>query len=263
MKTGIYYWFGYPLPGRERMRLIASAGFDCVSLWWGDEYAAENGPREALPGLARESGLLVENIHAPFSRTNLLWQDKAGWEDVLERSLQCVDACREHDIPVMVLHLTVGETPPPPNLLGVERIRRIVERAGEKGVTIALENLRKPEYMGYVFERIDSDHLRFCYDSGHENCFQGQKGLLRTYGDRLTCLHLHDNDGTADQHLLPGEGTIPWAQVTADLAWLGYGGSISLEVTNAFSEVHRDMPAEDFLAEAFRRADALAGGIMV
>ena len=31
--------------------------------------------------------------------------------------------------------------------------------------------------------------------------------------------HLHDNDGTDDQHLLPGDGTLDWTAVAALLPW--------------------------------------------
>jgi hypothetical protein len=34
MKTGIFYWFGYPLPIPERLKLIAAAGFDNVRAFY-------------------------------------------------------------------------------------------------------------------------------------------------------------------------------------------------------------------------------------
>jgi sugar phosphate isomerase/epimerase len=73
---------------------------------------------------------------------------------------------------------------------------------------IALENLRKPEYLDFLFDNIKSDKLKFCYDSGHNNCFTPEIDCLGKYGDKLIALHLHDNDGTCDQHLLPFNGTM-------------------------------------------------------
>ena len=85
MKSGIYNWFGYPIPNRERLKLIASVGFDAISFWWGDQYTDICGPKEMLPELARNAGLDVENIHTDYEHTNLLWLDKLGWEDVFNR----------------------------------------------------------------------------------------------------------------------------------------------------------------------------------
>ncbi|NLN46049.1 MAG: TIM barrel protein, partial [Clostridiaceae bacterium] len=141
------------------MGLIADAGFDAVMLWWGDEYRAANGTKEQLPELARRRGLWVENIHVPFSDANLLWKDGVTAESVYARYLSCIDACRDHGIPVMVLHATQGNHPPPAGPTGLDRLRRLVERAQRQDVTIALENLRQSEHLDRAFEAIPSDRL--------------------------------------------------------------------------------------------------------
>ncbi|SCG84390.1 hypothetical protein DW1_2830 [Proteiniborus sp. DW1] len=38
MKTGLDYRFGYAIESKKRFSLIREAGFDCVMLWWGDEF---------------------------------------------------------------------------------------------------------------------------------------------------------------------------------------------------------------------------------
>jgi sugar phosphate isomerase/epimerase len=58
-------------------------------------------------------------------------------------------------------------------------------------------------YIDNIFKNIKSDRLKFCYDSGHENCFTPGADFLAKYGDKLAALHHHDNDGSSDQHLLP------------------------------------------------------------
>lgn len=256
MRIGMFSWFGYPLPAEERFALIAGAGFRHTSLWWGDQFADAGAPKETQPDMARRAGLSVENIHCDFEGANLLWEDTPESEAVLSRYAGCVDDCAHYGIPVMVMHLSAGGTPPGPNELGVARLSRLIEAAERKNVRVALENVRSAEHLAYVFSRIDSDHLKFCYDSGHENCFTKQGGLLDLYGDRLAALHLHDNDGESDQHALPGEGTVNWGQVMRKLNHARYGGVISLEVTNIFFE--RQTP-EAFVQKAFERALSLAG----
>lgn len=38
--------------------------------------------KNLLPGMARSAGLEVENIHAPYCKTNLIWEDKVDAEDI-------------------------------------------------------------------------------------------------------------------------------------------------------------------------------------
>ncbi len=236
------------------MRLIADAGFDEVMLWWGDEYQGANGTKEQLPELARRRGLGVENIHVPFADANLFWKDGIGAASVFDLYMRCVDDCRDHGIPVMVLHATQGNHPPPAGPAGLDRLRRLVAHAERKGVTIAMENLRRSEHLDRAFETIPSDRLGFCYDSGHENHFTKEWDLLDRYGHRLAALHLHDNSGAFDQHLPPGEGTIPWPWLMERIARTGYPGPVSLELSNIASSRLRRLSAETFLVRAYRKA---------
>lgn len=256
MQTGISYWFGYQL--RDRYNLIASTGFDNVMLQWGNEFVETEGQTELMPELARKAGLYVENIHTDFKNTNLLWEDKLGWEDILNRYLSNVDDCYVHQIPTMVIHLTMGKNPPKMNPLGIERYKRLIERAEQKHINIAIENMRYTEYLDYVFSSINSDRLKFCYDSGHENCFSKKGDLLDKYGDKLVALHLHDNDGIDDQHRIPGEGTIDWETITSKLKQANYKGSISIEVSNEFSEKDKNISIEMFLSKAYKQAKIIA-----
>ena len=63
-----------------------------------------------------------------------------------------------------------------------------------------------------------------CFDVGHWHSFAGgkQRGNLDAWLDALAPyllhLHLHDNDGSFDQHLGPGQGEIPFDAIFAGLA---------------------------------------------
>lgn len=60
----------------------------------------------------------------------------------------------------------------------------------------------------------------FCWDSGHEMCYNHSQDLLAKYGDRLVMTHLNDNLGisrfdgktfwTDDLHLLPYDRIADW-----------------------------------------------------
>jgi L-ribulose-5-phosphate 3-epimerase len=178
----------------------------------------------------------------------------------MEKKLStCIVECAEHDIPTAVVHLSSGDNPPPPNQIGLDRLKRLVEMAERKNVNIALENLRKIEYLDFAFSNIQSGRLGLCYDSGHENCYTKGSDLLTKYGSKLMALHLHDNDGTDDQHQIPGEGNIYWSVIHEKLSISGYSCRIALEVTNEFSQFYGKETPEEFLFRAFQTAGALFG----
>ena len=249
----IFDWFGYEVPYRERYQLIKEVGFDGVLLYWSNEFG--NMDYKHNPELARYEGLFVENIHTSFDNINDLWLDNLNGNEITDYLLQCVDDCHKHEIATMIVHLTSGDNPPNANVLCINRIKKIVERAERQCVNVALENMRKPEYLGYVFDHINSGRLGFCFDSGHQNCYSKNTDLLSLYGDKLMALHLHDNDKNSDQHRMPFDGSINWNAVMKKLTDIHYNGPTALEIVNMGYE-HVRNPGE-FLAIAFERAKRL------
>ena len=122
---GIYdcfgYGSGYDVSFEERYKLIRKAGFDCVMLWWSDQFGRGVGYQEDVR-LARRAGLFVENIHAPVHEQNNLSLDNLSGESVFQSYLQCVADCCEYDIPTMVIHLPDDNYP-----LNQTGIRRLAE----------------------------------------------------------------------------------------------------------------------------------------
>ena len=258
MKTGIFYWFGYRTPIQERFKLIASAGFDNTILWWGDQFSDDDGPKEELLKLAERAGLFVENVHTDFANASCIWLDNAEGEEVYGRYLKNIEECRRHEIPAMVVHLTNENNFPEPGSTGLDRIKRLAEKAEKCNVTIALENLRRTLYLDFIFKNTDSPALKLCYDSGHENCFSKEGDVLDRFADKLYCLHLHDNDGKSDQHKIPGEGSINWPDLIRKLKQCNYTGSITLEADFNDPAKYREFTAQQFLSRAYLAAVKIA-----
>ena len=63
--------------------------------------------------------------------------------------------------------------------------------------------------------------------------------FIQALGGHLTNMHIHDNLGDDDNHLMVGEGSIDWPDVTGRLKALGYNGPFISECR------HRD-PEECF-----------------
>lgn len=255
MKLGIFSWFSYSLPIEDRFLLIRDAGFDAVSLWWGDE------SRDLQPEMARKSGLDIDNIHAPFDKPNSLWTDGPDGDAYAGMIGSCIRDCAQHNIPAVVVHITGFSDPPPITCVGTERIKRLVDLAENNNVYLAMENLNDLQHLTYVFETIQSEFLGFCYDSGHEHCYHPDVDCLSRYGGRLRAVHMDDNFGDHDTHLLPFDGTVNWQSVIAKLQKCREIDYLTLEVDfhpkHQRSRIYQTLSAAEYLGAAHERARKL------
>ena len=262
MELGISSWYGYNFSYEKRIKLIKDAGFQSVMMWWGEDSDDENASREQKPDIVRKCDLKIENMHFSFDKIDSIWKDNLDGEELIKKYLSFIDDCKSHEISAAVMHVTGGEYPPPFGQLGLNRFKRIIEKAEKNGVTIALENVWRLDYLDFLFDNIKSEKLKFCYDSGHENCFTPGVDCLAKYGSRLAALHLHDNIGKNDQqrndlHMLPFSGTVNWNRIMKELIELNYQGTLSFEVDAQYSNVINQYTAETFLLEARMRAEKL------
>lgn len=254
LPLGMYAWFGYRLPLEQRVRLIARAGFSTTGLWFGgDEELVAASMADGMPALARDVGLSVDNIHAPFEACNALWSDsRSAIAAAIKPYMLALDFCRRHDIPILVVHVSRGASPPPPTQSGLHALCELVARAAELGVVLAVENTRSPLHSDFVLSGIESRHLGFCYDSSHD-FISGHSPctLLRKWGGCLVTTHLSDNNGISDDHYLPGDGRIDWDVVRDTFPKAQYLGALMLEVVPQSSE---GIAPEQFVRTAYDRA---------
>ncbi len=125
-----------------------------------------------------------------------------------------------------------------------ERMPYIMEKAGESGVTIALENTwdDRPEILLYLASLLEGGEVKFCLDTGHVNAFSRipLRKWLEGIGDRLVAVHIHDNDGLSDDHLVPGRGTFDFPEFVSFLKTLDPMPFLDLEVDMPRAEASRD-----------------------
>lgn len=248
-KYTIVDYFGYDLAPQERMNAIKKAGFDGVILLWADYFDKDY---KDFPKYADKAGLFVENTHAPYMKSNTIWRDTPEGQDYTNHIIACIKDCKAYRIPTLVMHPINGNDPLPTYDVGIERFKKIVDNAEKYDINVAIENQGNADYIGYVFDRIKSHRLRFCFDSGHEKFYSPQLDLLDLYGDKLSALHLHDNSGNEDAHALPYTGIIEWNKIANKLKEIDYKGAIALETLNKGFE-HIENPVE-FLEIALERA---------
>jgi len=125
--------------------------------------------------------------------------------------------------------------------------RHLARIAEEADARFLLENMPPPMFgadgrlLRRLVDAVGSPHLGLAYDAGHANVLGRPVDTVRDMGPRLWGVHLHDNDGSEDDHLLPGMGTVPFEAVARALAEVGFGGTFMLEVYRETAEVRRDL----------------------
>ena len=150
---------------------------------------------------------------------------------------------------VIIMH--TGTAPEGQDQAFWQQLRRSLDAlqpaARERGVRIAIENGTWP-LIRAILAVYPPDYVGVCYDSGHGNLGWGSLDELAADKDRLISVHLHDNDGSADQHKLPFTGTVPWPRLAGIIAHSAYAKCVNLET------VMRNTGTQDeaaFLAQAF------------
>jgi sugar phosphate isomerase/epimerase len=124
----------------------------------------------------------------------------------------------------------------------VESMNEHLELCAKHHVSIALENVvpiphgSDYVYLGdniddfaYLFTKLDCENIRFCLDTGHANLGEGVDRYLTHFADQLVTIHYHDNNGTNDEHLPVGDGTIDWTALSRSLVNLKYDGPLISE----------------------------------
>ena len=117
----------------------------------------------------------------------------------------------------------------------VNALSQLADHVNGSALTICLENIPGVPMAGdlcAIAEAVDSPHIGICLDTGHLHMAAGnQADFVHQAAPHLKALHIADNDGSSDQHLLPyGHGTVAWETVVPALREIGYAGLFNLEV---------------------------------
>lgn len=98
-----------------------------------------------------------------------------------------------------------------------------------------------PEELCELVDALNHPLIGACWDTGHAHIQSlDQRAALAALGSRLKALHIQENDGKGDDHMLPfanGRKGVDWTAVTAGLAEAAYEGPFTYEVHNAFNAV--------------------------
>jgi len=126
----------------------------------------------------------------------------------------------------------------------IEKLKALAEYIKDKEITVCLENLRphfsedeelvdrNADDLLYIIDRVGSDRLGICLDTGHLNLTdKNQREFILKAGSRLKAIHIADNEGKSDQHLMPFTcGQVDFCDVVKALHQVNYSGLFNLEI---------------------------------
>lgn len=106
-----------------------------------------------------------------------------------------------------------------------------------EGVQIALENVFDTEsrFLAEIVDSVADERLGVCLDIGHANVYADEKphSWIRSLGERIVHVHLHDNNGNVDSHLAPGKGGMDFHSLMDALEHYAPRADLCLETTDA------------------------------
>lgn len=260
----------FGLSDEDQIRVMKQIGFDGFFFEW-----RRGMDVDALMKTARETGMFLQSIHAPYVKSADFWKQTEKTEDAIAELIECLEVCARIGAPIMVAHAFIGFEDHEPTEFGLKNFGRVVDAARRLGVKIAFENTEGEEYLAALMERFDDrETVGFCWDTGHEMCYNRGADMMARYGDRLFCTHLNDNLGVRDfegkitwiddLHMLPFDGAVDWRSVADRLDAHGYRGEMSFELTTASkpgrheNDAYARMSPEEYLTNAYIRACRLA-----
>lgn len=201
--------------------LSESLGIELQSFWNPTE--ADSYPARIEYQLKHIQAIDFRAFHAPFGDLNCgsydpLIRDVSGQRMLLGYQTASKFNARH----IIFHHGYVPRTSPPKNWIPrfVQFWKSFLDSKSENA-HFHLENMLElsPEVMIETIDTISDERVSACLDVGHANCNSTTSILhwIEKLGTRIEYVHLHDNDGSADQHLAIGEGNIPFRDVCCAL----------------------------------------------
>lgn len=262
--------FGLPL--NELILLLKKTGFDGFAI----DISDRKTDAASLVETGKKENMIIQSLHAPFNKSDDMWFEGDLGDEALKELTENIELCAKLEIPIMVAHTFIGfDSDNIPTQLGIERYGKLVKRADELGVMLALENTEGEEYFDALMDAFKSEKsVGFCWDTGHELCYNRGRNLMADYGNRLVATHLNDNLGVRDfdgrityiddLHLLPFDGIADWNKIAQNLAEIPFDGPLTFELNTVSkpgrheNDKYAAMPVECYIAEAYIRACKVA-----
>lgn len=244
MKTSVWSSYYYFFSPEDAIRTLKSHGFNYCEL--SSEHSEVLLGRGDAKTVGAEFGKFAKELGIELLQGHLFfWGKKICKIEDRELIKRQLDLFLGIGIKNAVLHLDplVDEdgNKAPIDIIRQENIKAISDLLNHiKGtdIVICLENLiscpaaNNVESLMYYIDYFKSENLGICLDTGHLNINdKDQIGFIRRAGKHIKALHLADNEGERDQHMMPyGKGNVNFVAVISEMKKQGYQGLYNLEI---------------------------------
>ena len=240
----------YPDNAATAFATAARLGYDAVEVMvWTDPVTREAGALRAISAL---HGIPIASVHAP----TLLLTQRVWGSDPWAKIDRSIDLALEVGATTVVLH--------PPfrwqKEYAAEFVDGVARREQGSGIRLAVENMypwrtARRDMMAYLphWDPVGQPYDHVTLDLSHTaTAGSDAVAMVRELGPRLTHLHLADGLGSfKDEHLVPGRGTQPCAEVLELLADSRWQGDVVVEVsTRKATRDQRELDLAEALAFA-------------
>ena len=247
----------YPESCAAAFEIASRLGYDGVEVMvWTDPVSQDSA---ALQQLSAHYELPIVAIHAPtLLLTQLVWGS-----DPWPKLQRACELATDVGAGTVVVH--------PPFRWQRDYARDFVtgvrDLEDETGVHLAIENMfpwraRNREVVAYLpgWDPVDHDYRHVTLDLSHTaTAGSDAMAMAEALGDRLTHLHLADGLGSArDEHLIPGRGGQPCAELLERLASTGWTGNVVVEVSTRRASSSDERESDLAEALAFTRLNLAA-----
>ena len=248
----------YPEGAAAAFEMAAELGYDGVEVMvWADPISQSAG---ALRALADHHGLDIVSIHAP----TLLLTQRVLSADPWGKIDGSIELAQQVGAPTVVLH--------PPFRWQQAYARGfadgVAEREHGSGITLAVENMfpwaaRGRQVQAYLphWDPVPQPYDHVTIDLSHTATARSDAmQMVLDLGDRVSHIHVADGMLTTlkDDHLVPGRGTQPCAEVLQHLTTSGFSGAVVLEVGTRRRPQEREADLRESLDFARRHLGQLA-----
>jgi sugar phosphate isomerase/epimerase len=237
----------YPESTATAFELAARLGFDGVEIMVSPDPISQD--IEALRRLSDYHGVSILAIHAPC----LIITQRVWGTEPWAKLVRAREAATTLGASTVVVH--------PPFRWQRDYARDFVEgierMSGETDIRFAVENMfplraRGRSVVPYSpdYDPSEEDFRHFTLDLSHTAVSQNDAmEMAGRMGERLAHIHIADGLGTArDEHLVPGRGDQPCAELLESLASRGFDGTVVVEINTRRAQSRAEREAD--LAEA-------------
>ena len=243
----------FPEPTAAAFELAAALGYDGIEVMvWTDAVSQDAG---ALRGLSEHYNIPIRSVHAPcLLVTQRVWSPEP-WER-LRRSAELAESLGATTV---VVH--------PPFTWQRDYARGFAAGLGRlaakhPSLRFAVENMYPVRLAGRElviyspgWDPTVAGFDAYTLDLSHCAAARGDAlAMADKMGASLAHVHLGDGTGDArDEHLVPGRGTQPCAELLSSLAGRGFNGSVAVEVATRRARSRSEREAALGEALAFAR----------